>query len=196
MAGASNPSYRQFLYSNVPMLTMIDGHIVIGAAGAVSSFTGKGIYNVALLAAGIYSVQLTNNFKSFVGHDFSLQSPVTGANVADGSFVVGTMYQITAVGTTGWSAVGLNTGLTPAIGQQFVATAVGGVGTGTAKVVGSTGVASIELGEPAAMLQVNNLGQGAIFMARMLDFAGALVAPASGTIIDLSIYLKNSSVSV
>ncbi len=54
--------------------------------------------------------------------------------VSDGSFVVGQAYQITAVGTTAWTAAGAPANF--GVGTIFTATSVGGSGSGTANSVG------------------------------------------------------------
>ena len=61
-----------------------------------------------------------------------LVGDATGVN--DGSFVVGQAYQITAVGTTAWTAAGAPANF--GVGTIFTATSVGGSGSGTANSVG------------------------------------------------------------
>lgn len=190
----SNSYKYQFLYSKVPMLTMMQGDITIGASGAVSSAVGRELFAVTKLATGIYTIQLTQNYNGMIGAHFEIESPVTGSNVSDGSFVSGTLYSITAVGTTNWYAIGLNAGLTPAVGQNFVATGVGGAGTGTAKAVGVSGLMSIEVApNQSTMLSSSIGGQGAIVTIQTLNTSDALANPASGTNIHYNIFFRDSS---
>ena len=58
----------------------------------------------------------------------------TGGTISDGSFLVGQAYQIASLGNTSWSSYGA--GSTPAVGDVFTATSVGGSGSGTAYPVG------------------------------------------------------------
>ena len=188
----------QFLYSKLPMLTMADCHITFGSSGAVSRSSGALIASVTQKATGIYMIEFKENYNAFVGHGWDMESPVTGSNVNDGSFVANTPYQITAVGTTNWSAIGLPANVTPAVGQFFVASASGGSGSGTAKVIGTSAVAGVEVVQnPQAMLQSNNAynNTGAYLMVQLLDYAGALVSPTSGSILDIEFYFRDSSVS-
>lgn len=191
----ANGYFQQFLFSKVRGLTMLQGQVTFGAAGAVSAASGVGLVGVTKLTTGIYKIQIVDDFQAFVGASFSIQSGVTGANIADGSFVANTLYQITAVGTTNWAAIGLPAGLTAAVGQAFVATGIGGAGTGTAKVVTTTGVLGVEVVQNAQTELYNTTAnQGAILIAQTLDAAGALVSPTSGAIISFMLYFRNSSV--
>lgn len=160
----ANSRFYQFLYSKIPMLTMIQGQINIGASGAVSSSSGNGVYAVTRLAAGIYQVQLQDNYNALISYDAKAISGLSGTSVSAGSFVTGVLYSITAVGSTSWSAIGLNSGLTAAIGQTFVATGVGS-GTGTAQAVIPSLVDKVEMPyNPQVMLQNSNAlsGQGGL----------------------------------
>lgn len=188
----------QFLYSKIRMLTMIQGTVTIGASGAVSSYTGNGVSSVTKLATGIYQVQTTDNFNAFIQAGFLLESPVTGSNVNDGSFVSGTLYQITAVGTTNWGAIGLASGLTPTVGQVFVATGVGGSGTGTAKAMTTSGIAVVEVPTGIQKMLTNSKesqGIGATVLFETLDITDALANPTSGTVINFTFFFRNSSVA-
>jgi hypothetical protein len=187
-----NRRQYQFLYSNIPMLSVVTGSATIGAAGAVTATTGVGISSVTNLATGLYQIQFVDAFPAYVGSNFLFDSPLTGAAVNAGSFVVGTLYKITTLGNTDWAAIGLNAGLTPAVGQVFVATGVG-AGTGTATAVGSSGILAVEVAPGLNMLSVNTANQGSIFIIRCLDAAGALANPASGSVLEIEMYMKNST---
>ncbi len=187
-----NRRQYQFLYSNIPMLSVVTGSATFGAAGAVTAITGVGISSVTKMATGIYQIQFVDAFPAYVGSNFLMESPLTGSPVTAGSFVVGTLYQITALGNTNWAAIGLNSGLTPAVGQLFVATGVG-AGTGTATAVGQSGILAVEVAQGQNMLSVNTANLGSIFMIQMLDAAGALANPASGSVLEIEMYMKNST---
>jgi hypothetical protein len=157
------PSKYQFLYSKVPMLSMIEGQILVGASGAVTTASGAGVQGVTKLATGIYAIRVQDNFNAFIGADFSVQAPVSAlAAVTAGSFVTGTLYQIVTLGTTVYSAVGLASGITQAVGQLFVATGAGS-GTGTAKAIGYSDCDMISLAfNQQLMLQSSVAGLGAV----------------------------------
>lgn len=159
----ANSRFYQFLFSKVPILTMIQGSATFGASGAVASSSGAGVYAVTKLGTGIYQVQLQDNYNAFIGAAFTPQAVGQGSAVTAGSFVVGTLYQIVTLGTTVYSAIGLNSGLTAAVGQLFVATGVGS-GTGTAKAVGYTDMDLIQVPDCAQMLQPSTQGQGSILI--------------------------------
>lgn len=187
-----NSRYLQFLFNKQAMMTLLEGNVAIGAAGAVGTLYGGGIASVTKLSTGTYKIALDESFNRYLGGSMQMIAPVTGANVNDGSFVVGTTYQITAVGTTDWAAVGLPSGAVAAVGQSFVATAIGGAGTGTAKAVGQSGILAMEIvGDPN--VTVNQVG-APYMIVQCLDAAGAVANPASGSVLSFEILLRNSSV--
>lgn len=185
----------QFLFSKVPMLTYIQGSVLIGSSGAVTSSNGNGISSVTKLGTGIYQVQLLENINAFMSASFMIEGGTTGSPVADGSFVSGTEYQITVVGTTNWAAIGLPADMTAAVGQVFVATGVGGAGTGTATAVGKSGIFAVEMATPSAMLASSSPSKGAIFIFQTYNASGALTSPASSSRIHFDFILRNSSVA-
>lgn len=171
---------------------MIQGTVTIGASGAVSSSTGTGVSGVTKLTTGIYQIQTIENYNGYIGSFFEKQSPAIGSNVNDGSFVTNTLYQITAVGTTDWHAAGLNSGLTAAVGQTFVATGAGGAGTGTAKAVGSTGIGVIEVPyNPQQMLDNSTINKGAIIQFQ--TFGNASTISFTGDTTNTSTTIANVS---
>lgn len=167
-------------------------------------------------AAGLVLIQAFNNFNKFLGVNAHLISPNSGANVAVTAaahlLVVGGAYTITVVGTTTtaqWQALGLPAGLTPTVGQSFIALITGiGAGTGQVQVPSASGVMGLELiGDPnqeiaSDQLSVNGgawlLGQ---FLAPTVT-AGAYgtpmiaTAPATGTIVELALIYDGSSVTI
>lgn len=163
-------------------------------------------------ASGIVMVRLKNNFNKCIGLQASIQAPVTGSEISiSGSSVLtaGQVYQITTLGTTTqaqWVTAGLPAGFTPALGQSFVSKiAGGGTGTGKVKALSVSGIQVAEL-MGNANLELNNsnihLNAGAVVIAQLLGATGAgtttLIpkAPADGSVINLSLYFDNSSVTV
>ncbi len=153
-------------------------------------------------AAGFAVISIRNNaFNSFVGVRGTVTAaptaPTTTATTANSAFV------ITALGTATvaqWRAVGLPAGMTPAVGQSFVATASATIGgSATVGVPGVSNVAAISLvGDPTTMVGNSNIAaySGAQIMLLFQDFAGAAVAPTSGSIIRLEMVYDGSSVSI
>lgn len=161
-------------------------------------------------AAGTILVQLQDNFnRSFSGFD-SKVSPVSGTPVKidNAALTPGVAYIITTLGDATpakWHAIGVPIGVTPASGVSFIALSDGGsVNTSTSRVMttaaAGTGVASIEtVGDPNASIAPSpgaGQGYGASFILQCRDYAGALVAPANGSVISLAFYLSNSGVLI
>lgn len=194
----ANRYFTQFFYTPHKMPVMIDCNIAIGSTGAVGTVKGPGVSGVTRLGTGLYQIKLQDNYYKFYKLDWNLEAPVTGSAVNDGSFVTGTLYQITTVGTTDWVSAGLPAGLTAAVGMVFKAAGAGGAGTGAAKALGSSGVFAVEVvGNPQLMLAPQgSANQGAIITIKCLDASGAAVDPTSGSVLFLDMYLSNSSVVV
>lgn len=189
----------QFLYSKDAMLTRISGSFIPDTDGSVLSFSGKGIEGIharpAHTPAGVYYVELTQNYNALVGFDFWVSQGTTGGNITAGSFSVGTAYKIVSLGTTDWGAIGFySEDYTAAVGMPFIATGVGS-GTGTAIALTSSGIANIELLQPQSLLTNSMVGDGSTFIIKCYDYAGAAAFPATGATVTVDFYLRNSSVA-
>lgn len=196
MAARNFPSNK--LYNAHVMPVQLDGIISIGASGAPTISAAPFIQSISRLAAGIYRLQLQDNYQSAIVLDVQFQGPV-GAPVAAASLVAGVAYSIVVVGNTNWSAIGLPSGITPAVGSVFVATGAGS-GTGTAGAVGNSG---IRKAEQIGLLQNNQpfvapLGGYLMFECLADTSAGDPTMipadPANGSIMRLRLLLSNSSV--
>ena len=161
-------------------------------------------------ASGTILVRLQDNYnRVFTGMN-AIVSPVSGSalKIDNSALTAGVPYIITTLGNATaaqWRAIGVPAGVTPAVGVAFIATSVGaGSNTLTSRVMTTaatgSGVASIEtVGDSNLAIAPNpnvNQGYGAQFILQCRDYAGALVAPADGTVISLSFYLSNSSITV
>lgn len=159
-------------------------------------------------AAGTIVVQLADNYnRSFSGFN-AIVSPVSGSPLT--STTANTACIIVSLGTatpaqalSDFQAKGLPVGITPAIGVAFVPTSSGTIGHSAAVEIAAatgSGVASIEtLGDPNTTIApdpTKNQGFGAQIILQCRDYAGALVAPANGSVISLAMYLSNSSVQI
>lgn len=206
----ANTRFTQFMYSKHGKPVMLDVKVPIGATGAVGTLVGgAGIASVARNAAGIYQVNLIDSYAKFLGLKVDIQSPNSGSSilVASAGTVSGTTYVITIVGTTttaGWQTLGLPVGVTPAVGVAFKSTATTtATGTGAVQVqaaVGST-IGSCEvIGNPTTTINVTGIGAANPYfifqtLAATNSSTTTLVAtdPASGSSLDLLIYLSDAS---
>jgi len=71
-------------------------------------------------------IDLINRGNAF----FSVYSEAVGSNISDGSFVVGTDYKITTLGSTDWNTVAGTIDVVYAVGHKFKAESVGVASTG------------------------------------------------------------------
>lgn len=158
-------------------------------------------------AAGFAYVIFKNNFNYYLG-GVSGQIVPTVSNTTT-SLTSGNVYVITVLGTTTtaqWQAVGLPMGLTPAVGQSFVATATVSIsGTGKVGVPGvpTTQVVSV-VGDPNGSIAnasiASNAGARIILQFSAATAAGntAMIAaaPADNTVIGLQFCFDASSVTI
>ena len=153
-------------------------------------------------ANGVIQVQLQDNYNRYLLGSWGTVSPLSGSSVT--SVVRYTAYTIVSVGTTTlaqWQSAGLPQGLTPTVGQTFIAIKTGALGgTGAVQVVKTTGsgIDSIEvMGDPNTTLTVQKSPENGGGIIVLNCFTNqAVTAPADGTVIGLQFYLSNSSVTV
>lgn len=190
------------LYNLHIMPVQLDMKIPIGASGAVGTLSSQGINSVTRLAAGIYRIQLQNNYNALLRMDAGLRGPVSGAAVAGGAFVTGTLYQIVSLGTTTqaqWVTAGLPSGITAAVGEVFVAVGAG-AGTGTVKLVGPSGIQKVEQAGDLQQNQPFVYPAGGYVMIQCLKATAAgdttLIPgdPADGSVLQVRLLLSNSSI--
>lgn len=149
--------------------------IAIGASGAptIASGNGYGVASITRMAAGQYRLQVQDNYSKLLQFKASMQSPVTGGNIAATALTPGLVYQITALGTTtqaNWVTAGVPSGITAAVGVTFLAAATSS-GNGTAKLLGSSGINSIELlGSNINMLNNSPAGGSQPNLGGYIDF--------------------------
>lgn len=132
--------------------------------------------------AGFAVIQFKNNFNYYLGGFSGFVSPIINTTTSTTSgLTLGQAYVITVLGTTTlaeWQAIGLPLGLTPTVGQTFIAIATGTGGSHTGKVgtPSVSGVSSIEVvGDPNQTLNNSSIATNA--GARIiLQFLGSTVA--------------------
>ncbi len=192
------------------MPVSIDGLIAIGATGAPTIATNNaiGVASITRMAVGQYRIQLQDNYSKLLQFKATMQSPVTGAAVAATALTPALVYQIVTMGTTtqaNWVTAGLPTGVTAAVGVTFLAAATSS-GTGTAKVLGASGITAVEIlssninmlkNAPANGIPIN---EGGFIDFQCLGATDAstttLIAkdPADGSKILFEVVLSNSSI--
>lgn len=201
MANRNYPA--KFIYGMHLMPVRLDATISIGASGAPTITNGLGIKSITRLVAGVYQIQLQDNYAQFLDLDVNFASPVSGSAVPGGSFSVGTVYQIVTLGSTTqaqWVAAGVPSGITAAPGVVFKAATVG-AGTGTVKVLGNSGIGTFEIiGSGMLSYQPFNAGTGGLITFQCLAPTSSSVTtsiptdPASGSTMFLELFLNNSNV--
>ena len=158
-------------------------------------------------ATGYIVIQLQDNYARSLSGFNSIVSPTSGSSllVASAGLTVGQPYTITTVGTTTaaqWAALGLPKGVIPNVGASFVATATSTSGTGAVMVPAAAGsaVMSIEtVGDPNQTISPTpsaSQGFGAQIICAVRNVSGSIAAPANNSVISLSFYLSDSSVSI
>jgi hypothetical protein len=223
MANLNYLSKKLFQYEAYPVL--LSCNFVVDPANGnglgIRSLKGAGVANVYMHtsataaggnpnpAAGYIMVQLTQTYNRYLGGFQGAVTTLSGSPAT--STTAHTTYVITALGTATlaqWQAKGLPTGVTPALGASFVATASGTIGGSATVDVASTAGSDysyIEIvGDPNQTIispvalqpsQVQPIGPSAggyLNMRCMLD--GSVATPATGSVISLSFYLSNSSI--
>ncbi len=68
------------IYSMGVKPVILNANILIGASGAVTSFTGAMIQSVTLSSTGVYLITLANNFSGLHFASGSMQSPSSGVS--------------------------------------------------------------------------------------------------------------------
>lgn len=202
MANRNFPAQRIFGMHMAPV--RLDGTILIGSSGAVTSFTGIGIAAVTHDGTGVYKIQMQDNYASFLMMNTKMIGTVTGSAIDPNGGVVGTLYQITTVGTTNWVTAGIPSGITATVGQVFALAAAPTAATGRVKLYLPSAITSVQpAGNPnTAWLNKQPFTAGSGGYVTMLCQGAtdathtALIPtdPASGETIVFEIMLNNSSV--
>lgn len=166
-------------------------------------------------ATGTIVVQLQGNYNKLLGGSYSLVSPLGTPVLIDASdahLTAGVAYTITTVGDAtlaNWQTLGVPIGLTPAVGLSFIAS-VTGAGTSATSAVAPTAAAGTNLFQIETVGDTNqaiapnpraNQGFGSQIILQCRNgttstAASQIVAPADGSVIQLTFLLSNSSVSV
>lgn len=164
------------------------------------------------LPAGYFQIFFQDNYFRYYGGFSGFVTQVSGTPilVASAGVVKGTVYVIVSVGTTtaaGWQSLGLAVGITPAVGVTFVGLATTtATGTGAVEVphVNGSGIQYLEaVGDAKLSLGPSGLGAGNPYIiVRTMSATNSstttpiATAPADNSVLGMSFYLSNSSVTV
>jgi len=153
-------------------------------------------------ASGVIVIQLQDKYNRLLSGGFSIVSPAGSSQVITSALTVGAPYIITVLGdatAADWLAIGVPSGIAPAVGVSFIAASTGHGASASARVAppSVSGLDSIEtIGDSnLAIAPATAGGTGAQIILQCLN-AGALTAPAAGTVISLSFLMSNSSVKL
>jgi hypothetical protein len=186
-------------------LAALTGAVTLSAASNVNSLA----LNPTITSGnpnplpGFAWIQFRNNFNCYLGGFSGQVSPLSGTQRAVTSgLTLGQAYVITTLGTStlaDWLALGLPPGLTPTVGQSFIAIATGaGAGSGQVQTPLVSGVNSVEVvGDPNQSLGVNNIAtnNGAWVMVQFLS-NNVLTAPVDGSVIGMNFNFDRSATYV
>ena len=198
--GVSGTLVQQSIATNDTAAT-IGAALVVTLQGLPSGVAG--VYSFT--AAGTTTVTVTSTQTNPYG-------PLPSAP-ADGVIPTGFTFAATKYNTnlTNWQAVGLPVGVQPSVGASFIATStgqsVGGGSTGLVKVVGVSGITSIEVvGDPNQSLGPVPMGGspnvGGWLLVQFLAPTASSVTtaipttPTNETVVSLSFYVEQSSVVI
>lgn len=186
-----------------PSLTgSLTGYTAVPIAYAASSTNDQVAAALEITLEGLNS---GNSFSvSTTGHTCTVTSSVSNVTLVPPPNAQTSGFTVSAITFTAlaadWHSVGLPTGLTPTVGQVFLATATGGaLGTGTVRALTNTAIAQVEvLGVTDYSLQNSSIAQngGAYVYLKFTNGSLATTAPTAGSIVSLSFYFDQSSVTI
>lgn len=214
-------------YSNITQPMRIDMSFIVNAADSgglgITSLKSNGYVNTVFMhtsatpgtsngtlnpnpPTGYVYVQFKNNFKIYLGSQYSIQSPVTGSALT--STTANSVYQITALGTATaaqWVTRGLPPGVTAAVGVSFVAITTGTIGgSATVKLLTNSGISSMEVIGNASLTSNSSIAayHGMYVIAQFLGATSSSVTtqipvnPADTSVVSMSMFFDISSVTI
>lgn len=189
----------------MPVRLILNASIAGSGAPTIISGSGLGIASITRLVAGVYRIQLQDNYASVLSVSGNVSSSVTGSDVPAGSLTPGTIYQITALGTTTqaqWVTAGVPAGITAAVGVTFKAAATSS-GTGTSKILASSQIVAVQPTQSPNLMLSNQPATpllGGYIDVRTVAATSSSVTtliptdPESGSTLSIEILLNNSAV--
>ncbi len=164
-------------------------------------------------AAGYCLIQLKNNFNTYLGGFNGFVSPVSGTPIlVTTGTTAGLAYIIVSVGSTSlaqWQKLGLPVGLTPAVGQSFIAPlTTTATGSGVIEVPSVSGILCTEvIGDPNGSINNSAISTngGAWLLVQFLAptlstnaYGQPMIptAPATGSVCGMSMFFDQSAITV
>jgi hypothetical protein len=177
-------TYSQKFLSLIIEPVLLECNWAVGSTGAVGTLQGNGIASVERLGVGIYRINIDRAYHRLLDVIANVQAGVTGSAVNDGSLIATTLYQIVTVGTSDFTASGAKVNQ---VGEAFVASGVGGAGSGTVKAVAQS---------QAVSLQVCSDIQASCshVVIQAVDDAGAAVEVEAGSKVRVMLLMRKSSI--
>ena len=172
--------------------------------------------NTAVGAAIATAMGAVNNSNSWTavnsGHTVTVTGLLTTVNFSPFPQDVNTGFTVSTVTYTtlaaGWQSVGLQKGLTPSVGQSFIATSTGSAVLSSAATViaaGVSGITSVEvIGDPNQSISNAAIAAngGAWLLVQLLGATNSSTttliptAPANGSVVGMSFFFDGSQVTV
>jgi hypothetical protein len=122
------------------------------SADTITTALSTALVALPSTVTGVYSFTCSGGGGATLTYTSTLTQPLPGPAQDSATLPTGSTFAVTVSDTNlqDWQAVGLPKGLTPTVGQSFVASATGaGASTGTAIAVGTSGISVIEIcGDP------------------------------------------------
>lgn len=157
--------------------------------------------------AGFAFVQMKQNFNYYLGGFSGYAAPLGSTGTT--SLTKGNVYAITTLGSTTvaqWQTAGLPLGLTPTVGQAFVAAATASLGgSGTVGVPGNSQIVCVSVvGDPNQSIANSNIAQngGAILLVQFLGATSVSnptlipTAPLNNSVVAMQFMFDGSSVTI
>lgn len=219
MANRNFLSQKQFSMRGQPVLVDMSFTVDDTNANGISGLSGPLVDQVLMnsshgtpssnIVAGYIQIQLQDGYNQILSPvKAMIQTPNSGSDVKidNSAMTAGRAYVITTLGdatAAKWIAIGVPRGVTPAVGVSFIAASNGGAGntlTSRVQAVATTSaIAAIEVvGNPNMSVNPSpqaNQGFGSQIILVCRDYAGAIAAPAAGSVIRLQVLINNSSIS-
>lgn len=190
----------QFLFSNNPMLTMIECNCVIdsGQTGQTRSLKGSGVVSLTRVATGTYKLVLEQPYKRQLVGVTGFVSATTG-NTAITALTPGTVYIIRTLGTStqaNWVTAGVPSDITAAPGVSFIAAATSS-GTGSVLTPTPSGIVCTEGTGDSNLTIGSNVSPYLIFqtLGHTSSSVTTLIPtdPVDGSVMAVHMFFRNSS---
>lgn len=207
--------------ANTTIASIVSSGSITLSAATTSSTTGSITYQGVGSpnpAAGFIQVKFKNNFNYYLGGFSGFVSTVSGSalKVDNSALTAGQAYTIVALGNSSladWQSIGFPVGFVPAVGSNFIATAVGVPGeantsTSRVEIPKASGILAFEaMGDPSKTMNNSSIASngGAILIIQTLAptlstnaYGQPMIptAPQNGSVLGMSFWFDGSTVTV